>query len=79
MKILLRGGPRDGEYITPPTDSDGIPLEQACFPQPISDKPPVSYDGFDKCDLEMDILTYTLQGIWVDGKLHHYEYHYQGR
>lgn len=79
MKIFLRGGPRDGEHITPIVDSEGVPLERAQFPQPVSDASPVFDNGFEAHYLEQDILVYTLERILIDGKLHHYEYHYQGR
>lgn len=78
MKIFLKGGPRDGESIPLHTDDYGVPLERVQFPQPVSDASPMFNNGFDAYDLEQDILTYTLERIVIDGKLHHYEYHYQG-
>ena len=79
MKIFLRGGPRDGESVPAHTDDYGVPLERAQFPQPVSDASPMFDNGFDAYDLEQGILVYTLEKIVIDGKLHHYEYHYQGR
>ncbi len=79
MKIFLKGGPRDGESVSLHTDDYGVPLERVQFPQPVSDASPLFNNGFDVCDLEQDILIYTLERIVIDGKLHHYEYHYQGR
>ena len=74
MKIFLKGGPRDGESVSLHTDNYGVPLERVQFPQPVSDASPLLNNGF-----EQDILIYTLERIVIDGKLHHYEYHYQGR
>ena len=79
MKIFLRGGPRDGESVPAHTDDYGVPLERVQFPQPVSDASPMFDNGFDAYDLEPGILVYTLEKIVIDGKLHHYEYHYQGR
>lgn len=79
MKIFLRGGPRDGESVPAHTDDYGVPLERVHFPQPVSDASPMFDNGFDAYDLEQGILVYTLEKIVIDGKLHHYEYHYQGR
>lgn len=79
MKIFLRGGPRDGESVPAHTDDYGVPLERVQFPQLVSDAFPMFDNGFDAYDLEQGILVYTLEKIVIDGKLHHYEYHYQGR
>lgn len=79
MKIFLRGGPRDGESVPAHTDDYGVSLERVQFPQPVSDASPMFDNGFDAYDLEQGILVYTLEKIVIDGKLHHYEYHYQGR
>lgn len=79
MKIFLRGGPRDGESVPIRTDDYGVPFERVQFLQPVSDASPVFDNGFDAYELEQDILIYTLERIVIDGKLHHYEYHYQGR
>ncbi|RLP21603.1 hypothetical protein D9D10_03490 [Raoultella ornithinolytica] len=79
MKIFLRGGPRDGESVPAHTDDYGVPLERVQFPQPVSDASPMFDNGLDAYDLEQVILVYTLEKIVIDGKLHHYEYHYQGR
>lgn len=79
IKIFLRGGPRDGESVPIRTDDCGVPFERVQFLQPVSDASPVFDNGFDAYDLEQDILIYTLERIVIDGKLHHYEYHYQGR
>ncbi|HDH7790198.1 TPA: hypothetical protein ACGQTX_002981 [Raoultella ornithinolytica] len=79
MKIFLRGGPRDGESVPAHTDDYGVPLERVQFPQPVSDASPMFDNGLDAYDLEQGILVYTLEKIVIDGKLHHYEYHYQGR
>lgn len=79
MKIFLRGGPRDGESVPLSTDDYGVPLERVQIAQPPSDASPIFDNGFDAYNLEENILIYTLERIVIDGKLDHYEYHYQGR
>ncbi|UIW10366.1 hypothetical protein [Flyfo siphovirus Tbat2_3] len=79
MKILLIGGPIDGQYAPNLIDDNGLPLAIVHIPLPLSDIPPLVGDASTPPDKEIGILTYKLERIFVNGKLLRYEYHYQGR
>ncbi len=78
MRVLLRGGPLNGEVREAPCDEQGNILEFANFLQPFSSPAFLGAKVSSKSG-SVEILRYKLCEIWQGKSLRHYEYHYQGR
>lgn len=77
MKVILKGGPYDGEVRDVPALADSErPAPFLAMPPPLS--PNVTWiAGHVDPRSTRRVFIYDLKEVWMDGRLHHYEYHYR--
>gem|GEM_PF-3196749 len=79
MRVIMKGGPYDGEVRNAPTtQEDSRPIPYFSLPGPMSDI--VTDIGLEKPFPSIaNEMQYKLVEVWESGKFRRYEYHYQGR
>ncbi|MFO3907570.1 hypothetical protein AAHD62_24150 [Enterobacter hormaechei] len=81
MRVIFKGGPYDAESKEAQTTGGSHPKPvpfHYCHP-PFEPEAKFVGDQVVIMQVDLPMLVYKLEEYWIDGKLHHYEYHYQGR
>lgn len=79
MEVILRGGPLDGNFKDVSLDDNFRPYPVMKFPAELPTLSVGVYNSPVDPKMKIDVLVYELQEVWENGRLHHYEYHYNGR
>lgn len=77
MKVKFIGGPFHNTFKDVQLDDKGLPIPFFDF-YPLQPLTKIQNDPTAK-DESVRVDRYKLEEVWRDGRLSHYEYHYQGR
>ena len=82
MHVLMIGGPYDGQIKDAPEihNEGGYPVPMPFYElMPQIELEPNYIDSDINSDTTINLLVYKREEVWENGRLKHYEYHYQGR